>query len=188
MSGRAKVGRKSIHSPTLLSIVVSALLIAIAVIRIFSYSRTTVLGEIVKNSPLHFVGYEATSYLNTQFLKIIATPSIVAMQYLIFRALNWTHTRNLPDSMNVAHRRLDFRSPGLRFLLTSLITLHWVVIEAVKFSSPQSFYPYSALESRSLNMIVLLCSQLIAFLAMKYLCFEPLFKEAGYSPSERNAT
>ncbi len=176
-----RIGSRSIHLPAFLSVSISALLVLVAVVRMMSYSRATFLGEIVERSPLRFLGYQPSSYMNTQFLKIIATPCMVAMQYFIFRYLNWSHTRKAPPDVDVELRRLDFESPWLRLVLTSLVTLHWVVIEAVKFANAEDFYPYSALEDRGLNMYVLLCSQAIAFLAMKYLHFGPLFEDGRKS-------
>jgi hypothetical protein len=41
----------------------------------------------------------------------------------------------------------------------------------------EDFYPFSPLESRAVNLIVLLASQLLAFWTMKYLSFDPIRKE-----------
>jgi hypothetical protein len=156
--------------PALVSIVVAVVLILIASLRFASYFRSSQLGELIGTSAFQFVAYRPSVYLNVQFFKLLATPSVVAGQYLLFRLLNRGH--------NDPRRYLDFESPWLRLVLTSIVTLNWILIESAKFSNSETFYPYSQLESQSMNICVLLVSQLLAFVGMKYFCFSPLLSPA----------
>jgi hypothetical protein len=71
---------------------------------------------------------------------------------------------------------MDFKSPTLRLIITTVISLHWVVMEFVKYRT-EDFYPFSSLESPVANALVLLASWALAFWGMKYLSFEPLFRD-----------
>jgi hypothetical protein len=153
---------------------VAALLVLIGLVRFLSYLKTASIGDAVLASPLGFLGYRPSSHLNVQFFKILATPTIVALVYFIFRVLNRRFDRLVGAAATPGDGKLDFRSPWRRLLLTTLATLHWLVLEWLKFSSPDSFYPYSPLEDRGVNVLVLLVSQGVAFLGMKYLSFAPL--------------
>ena len=88
MLKRLRVAGGSIRLPAHISVAISALLVLIAALRMVSYSRATPFGDLVRNSPLRLLAYKPGSYLDVQFFKIIATPTLVAMQYFLFRALN----------------------------------------------------------------------------------------------------
>jgi hypothetical protein len=168
--------RRRIDGAALASVSVSAALVAVAVLRILSYSRAGAVGDWIRESFLAVAAYRPDSVASVRFFKILATPSMVAVQYFLFRALNRGHRVAAIDSRPPPDRTLDFRSPWLRLVLTSVVSLHWVVIEWAKFST-EGFYPYSPLESPWINAVVLLVSQALAFWGMKYLSFAPLFKE-----------
>jgi hypothetical protein len=167
----------------LISVGVCAALVFVGLIRMLSYSLG-VAGDILRDSAFGFLCYDPGSVLNVRFFKILATPTFVAAIYFLFRWRN----RGLPSSSGAAgprgFKRLDFRSPVLRGLLTSLITAQWLLIEWWKFNQ-EGFYPWSALESRAINIGVLIASQLIAFWGMKYLCFEPVSGEAPIDSRDR---
>lgn len=163
-AGAAGRGRAALNWPAVASVV----LIVVGAARLFSYSRATALGDFVRASPLGPIAYSPTEVWNAQYFKILATPSIVAMQYLLFRFLN------RGAGPGPSWRTVDFRSPWLRLLLTSLATAHWAVIELTKFAHPEHFFPWSPIESRTVNFAVLLVGQALSFVGMKYLSFEPL--------------
>jgi hypothetical protein len=165
---------RRINTAALASIAASAVLVAVAMVRMLSYSRTGAVGTWVRESFLGAVAYQPDSIASVRFFKILATPSVVAVQYFLFRALNRGHRANDPGTR--ADRTLDFRSPWLRLVLTSVVSLQWVVIEWAKFRT-EAFYPWSPLESPWVNALVLLLGQALAFWGMKYLSFEPLFKD-----------
>jgi hypothetical protein len=168
--------RRRINPAALASISVSAALVLVAVVRMLSYSRTGEVGAWVRESFLGGLAYRPDSLASVRFFKILATPSIVAVQYFLFRALNRGHRVTAIDPRARVDRKLDFRSPWLRLVLTTLISLQWVVIEWAKFSA-ERFYPNSPHESAWVNAGVLLASQALAFWGMKYLSFDPLFKD-----------
>jgi hypothetical protein len=157
------------------SIGVCSALVFIGLVRLLSYSQGAT-GDFVRHSPLGFLCYNPDSLLNARFFKILATPSVIAMVYFFFR---WRNARGLfyPGSAKFDDfHRLDFRSPLLRGILTSVVTIHWVGMEWWKFHV-EGYYPWSPLESRSVNIWVLLTSQALAFWGMKYLSFKPIFKD-----------
>ncbi len=166
------------HRPALVSVVVAGALVLVAVVRLLSYSRGSGLAGWLQESALGFLAYRPDSAASVRFFKILATPSVVAGQYFLFRLLNHLHSRNLPPGYDAAHRRIDFRPAGARLALTTLVTLHWVVIEWYKFGGPDR-YPFSPLERPAINAVVLLLSQAVAFFGMKYLSFEPLLRQRG---------
>jgi hypothetical protein len=131
------------------------------------------IGDVVRGSPFAFLCYSSDSYVNVQFFKLLATPSVVAGIYFFFRLRN----AGLPASRAAAGRgrahRLDFESPLLRLILITVVTLHWVAMEWWKFNV-EGFYPWSPLESRWLNLVVLFASGALSFWGMKYLSFDPL--------------
>ena len=94
------------------------------------------------------------------------------MIYFVFRALNRGHRVELPGYTG-PDRRIDFESPWLRLLLTTVATLHWVPLEYSKFTS-SDFYPSSPLEDLTTNIVVLLASQVLTFFGMRYLSFNAL--------------
>jgi hypothetical protein len=116
------------------------------------------------------VGYDPERVWNAQFFKIVATPTVVAGVYFFFR---W---RNRGRPTHRSSDRLNFESPLLRGIITTVITLHWLAMEWWKFNV-EGFYPWSPLENRALNIGVLLLSQAVAFIGMKYLSFEPVFEK-----------
>ena len=155
-----------------MSVPVCIVFVCIGLIRLLSYS-TGPIGDFVRSSFVGFLGYDPASYLNAQFFKLLATPTVVAAICFFFRWRN----RRIPSSplaagLERAHR-LDFKSPVLRLILTTVITLHWLAMEWWKFNV-EGFYPWSELESRAVNIIVLIASQGLAYWGMKYLSFDEL--------------
>jgi hypothetical protein len=129
---------------------------------------------------LGFLCYDPTSRFNVQFFKILATPTVVALIYFGFRWRN-AGAPSYPDAPALSRfNRIDFKSPKLRGLLTSLVTLHWFLMEWWKFNV-DGFYAWSELESRWLNIGVLIVSQALAFWGMKYLSFEPVSSDGSHS-------
>lgn len=163
------------HKSALLSIVICAILALIGVVRVMSYSRGTLLGELAGWPLLSYLAYQPSSYASAQFFKIIATPSVVAGIYFLIRMRNRSYRRMSPDSYEIHGGKIDFKSVWLRLILTSVISFHWVVMELVKYHA-EDFYPFSSLESPFVNALVLLASWAIAFWGMKYLSFEPVFR------------
>jgi hypothetical protein len=98
---------------------------------------------------------------------------MVALIYFLFRWRNKQAPTYPGSGGRGRFHRLDFRSPVLRAVLTIVITLHWVAMEWWKFNT-EDFYPWSELESRWLNLGVLLAGQALSWWAMKYLRFEPV--------------
>jgi hypothetical protein len=164
--------QKNVH--VMASIGVCGVLVFVGLIRLLSYSLGAA-GDAVRHSVLGFLGYNPDSLFNAQFFKILATPAVVGLIYFFFR---WRNT-GVPSYSSSAKfdrvHRLDFESPVLRGILTSAITVHWLAIEWWKFNV-DGFYPWSALESRWLNIGVLIVSQTLAFWGMKYLSFDPISK------------
>lgn len=158
-----KSGR--VNKSVLASVAACSMLIGIGLLRLASYSHGG-LGDVARGSILGVIAYNPDSLASAQFFKILATPVVVAGVYFFFR---WRNVGR-PSS------RLDFKSPLLRGVLTTVITLHWVVMEWWKFNV-EGFYPWSPLEGRVVNIAVLLASQAVAFLGMKYLSFEPIYME-----------
>jgi len=153
---------------------VCAVLVFVGIVRMLSYSEG-MMGDIVRHSILGPLCYNPDSVISAQFFKILATPSAVALIYFFFRWRN-AGAPSYPGARRDSVHRLDFRSPVLRAILTSVITLHWLGMEWWKFNV-DGFYPWSPLESRWLNTGVLIASQALAFWSMKYLSFEPISKD-----------
>ncbi len=150
------------------SVLVCALLLCVGLVRLVSYSRGA-FSNLVCGSAIGFLCYDPASLLNAQFFKIVSTPTIIAGIYFFFR---W---RNAGRPGGRFDERLDFKSPLLRGILTTTITLHWFALEWWKFNA-EHFYPWSPLEGRWVNVAVLVASQLLAFWGMKYLSFDPIFR------------
>ncbi len=159
--------------PALISVVVCGLLLAVGLLRLVSYWPESALGSWLRGSPLSWAAYDPDRAWNVQFFKIIATPTVVAGMYFIFRLLNRGHRVRVPGYEFDDSRQIDFRSPWVRLILTTVVSLHWIPIEYAKFQS-ENFYPYSALENARLNVVVLLASQALAFWGMRFLSFDPL--------------
>ena len=175
----SRTTRSRVHLPTLLSLAVAWLLIAVGAVRALSYVRggpLAPLGELVRESWLGWLAYRPHVAADVRYFKILATPSVVAAQYLVFRWLNRGHRRGFLDEEELRRRRLDFGSPWLRLALTSLVSAHWLVLELFKFGS-DDFYPSSPLEDPRINLAVLIAGQVLAFRGMKHLSFEPLLVE-----------
>lgn len=160
------------------SLFVATLLVAVGAIRLLSYSTSGEIAGRLRSSFLGFLAYDPDSLFSVRFFKIVATPSVVAGMYLVFRLLNRIHADPLLDPAVNRSRRLDFSSPVLRLVLTTLVSLQWIPLELVKHGSAD-FYPNSALESIRINAVVLLVSQVLAFWGMKHLSFEPLREPPG---------
>jgi hypothetical protein len=148
------------------SIVVCFALVVVGLVRLASYSKGA-LGGLVAGIPM---GYNPEAAWNAQFFKIAATPTVVAVVYFFFR---W---RNRGRPVGRMYDRIDFRPALLRGIITTVITLHWLVMEWWKFNI-EGFYPFSPLENRTVNIGVLLLSQAVAFFGMKYLSFDPVFDQ-----------
>lgn len=157
-----------------------AVLALAGTVRLLSYTHGA-WGEFVRRSFLSVFAYKPDSPADVRFFKILATPSVVAVIYFFFRWRNSSAPSHLGAIPFDRVHRLDFESPILRGVLTTVITLHWLAIEWWKFNV-EGFYPWSALENRALNIVVLLVGQAIAFWGMKYLSFDPIFV-----PDERPA-
>jgi hypothetical protein len=157
----------SMDRRVIVSVVICASLIFIGVVRLLSYSRG-VVGDVVRHSFVGFLCYDPESSINAQYFKVLATPSVVAAIYFFFRWRNGQRPRG-----RVSIDGLDFRSPVLRGFLTSVVTLHWLAMEWWKFHV-EGFYPWSPLESRWLNIGVLVVGQVVTFWGMKYLSFGPV--------------
>jgi hypothetical protein len=163
---------RTINRRALVSVAVCALLVAVGVVRLLSYYGDGVSGAI-QHSSMSFLAYKPSEYVNVQFFKVLATPSVMALVYFLFRARNQGYGLRQGTIRHEGYRHIDFKSPWLRLILTSLVTLHWLPMEWYKFHTP-GFYPWSPLENPTVNLVVLLCGQVIAFWGMKYLSFEPL--------------
>jgi len=137
-----------------------------------SYSHGAT-GDFVRNSIFGFLCYNPDSLASAQYFKILATPSVVALIYFFFRWRNAGLPSYLGSEKFEHARRIDFKSPVLRLILTTVITVHWIGMEWWKFNV-EGFYPWSVLENRGLNIAVLIASQAIAFWGMKYLSFDPV--------------
>jgi len=159
----------------LVSIAVCGALVFVGIVRVLSYHQG-LPGDIIRSSPLRVLCYDPGSLLSAQFFKLLATPTVVALIYFFFRWRNsgapaHLHSPSL-DSIHI----LDFKAPLLRIILTTVITVNWLGMEWWKFNS-EGFYPWSELENRSLNVVVLIVSQALSFWAMKYLSFQPIVKD-----------
>jgi hypothetical protein len=150
----------------IVSVAVCAALVAVGVVRFLSYSQGT-LGDTLRQSIVGFLCYNPASRISAQYLKILATPVVVAGFYFFFR---W---RNATAPSYFGRPRLDFKSPLLRIILTTIVTLHWLGMEWWKFHV-EGFYPGSPLEHRWLNVGVLIVGQAFTFWSMKFLSFAPL--------------
>lgn len=171
---KGKMTERTVNRRALVSVSVCALLVVVAVVRLLSYFGGGVNG-VIRHASMSFLAYEPSSYVNVQFFKILATPSVIALVYFLFRARNQGYRLRPGTIQHTGYRHIDFKSPWLRLILTSLVTLHWLPMEWYKFHTPD-FYPWSPLENPAVNIVVLLCGQVIAFWGMKYLSFEPLFR------------
>ena len=169
-------GTRRVNAGAAVSVLVALVLVAIGAVRLLSYSTTGDLADGLRSSFLSFLTYAPDSLFSVRFFKVVATPSVVAGMYLMFRLLNRIHADPLVDLEVNLRRRLDFSSPVLRLVLTTLVTLQWIPLELVKRGSAD-FYPNSPLESIHVNAAVLLLSQALAYQGMKYLSFEPLLVE-----------
>jgi hypothetical protein len=167
--------------PALASVLVCGGLLAVGLVRILSYSETNPLAARLRESALGFLSYQPDAFWSVRFFKIVATPVLVAVIYFVFRALNRGHRVRLPGH-DAPDRRIDFSSPWLRLVLTTVATLHWVPLEYMKFTT-DDFYPSSPLEHLTTNVVVLLASQALAFFGMRRLSFDPLLAEATDTPA-----
>ena len=163
---------RQINRGTVTSIALCAALVCVGFVRMLSYSQGPA-GDFVRHSFLGILSYDPSSRLNAQFFKILATPAVVAGIYFFFRWRNaGVPTLSPAPAFDRAHR-LDFESWALRGILTSVITLHWLAMEWWKFHV-EGFYPWSELESRWLNVAVLIASQALAFWGMRRLSFDAI--------------
>lgn len=169
-----KIGPKSINIKVLAAFLTCTLLIIIGIVRILSYSKGAFVSRMIEDTFFHHFAYRPENYFNVSFFKIIATPSITALIYLLFRGLNKGGDYNGKHKINNEWRIISFKPLTFRFLLVSMITLCWLPIEVMKFHFENEFYPYSTLENPLLNLIVLTLSGVLCFFLMKYLPFEPL--------------
>lgn len=166
----------------LVSVAVCAVLLLIGFVRFLSYSQG-VVGEMVRGSALACLAYNPDSVVSTRLFKVLATPSVVAIIYFFFRWRNAGIPFYPATPVFYSAGRLDFESPLLRAILTSIVTLGWFVLEWFKFHVP-GFYPDSPLEHPWINVAVLLAGQAVTFWAMKHLSFARLVTPAS-RPSRR---
>lgn len=167
-----------INKSALVSILVCAVLVVIGIVRVMSYSHGTFWGGLAGESFLSFLAYKPDSYTSTHFFKILATPSIVAAIYFLVRVRNRAYHKTSPLSYEKHGGRMDFESRVLRLAITAVISLHWAVMEIIKYRT-EDFYPFSPAENPAVNALVLLAGWALAFWGMKYLSFEPLVKESS---------
>ena len=144
-----------------------------------SYSFGTLWGNFVRQSFLSFLAYQPENPASFHFFKILATPSVVAAIYFLIRLRNRSYQKSSPVSYERHGGRMDFESPLLRLVITSVISLHWVVMEIIKYRA-EDFYPFSPLESPAVNAVILLAGAILAFFGMKYLSFEPMIASGSY--------
>ncbi|MEJ2722767.1 MAG: hypothetical protein P8181_16765 [bacterium] len=170
---------RKINPGAVVSVSVCIVLIVVGLIRLASYSRGAV-ADVLRGSVVGFLCYDPDSRLNAQFFKLLATPTVVAGVYFFFRWRNAGRSSVLGAAGRDLGYRLDFESPLLRGILTSVITVHWFAMEWWKFHV-EGFYPWSPLENPLLNLAVLIASQAVAFFGMKYLSFDPVATEAARS-------
>ncbi len=130
-------------------------------------------GRWLQDSWFGFLAYQPDSAASVRYFKFLATPSVVAVQYFLFRFLNRGH-RPPVDLPHASARIMDFKPLWLRVVLTTLVTANWLLIEVFKFAGREEFYPYSPLEDATINLVVLGVSQVVSIVAMKYLAFGPL--------------
>lgn len=164
-----------------ISICVCAILGFVGLVRLLSYSQGST-GDFVRHSFVGFLCYNPASLINAQYFKILATPSVVALIYFFFRWRNAGAPSYLGAIRFDRVHRLNFESKILRGILTTVITIHWIGMEWWKFNV-EGFYPWSKLESHSMNIWVLIASQALAFWGMKYLSFEPITRDS--SPEQK---
>jgi hypothetical protein len=169
---------KQLDLHALLSTLACIGLLGVGAVRVLSYSRTNPISIGLRESALGWLTYQPDVPWSVRLFKLIATPVLVAMVYFVFRALNLGHRVRLPGHDVRDDRRIDFASPWLRLILTTVVTLHWIPLEYMKFTR-EDFYPNSPLESVTINVIVLLTGQALAFLGMRYLSFDPLVRDTG---------
>jgi len=172
------VGSRRLNLSALFSVVIAALLCMIGVIRMLSYSRGSAVTLWLLDSPLAAIAYRPDVPWSVRLFKVVSTPVIAAGFYFLFRLLNRAAMSTLPGAAVDESRRIDFVSPWTRIVLTSVISLHWIPIEFMKFRS-DGFYPNSSFEDPWINFAVLAVSQLLAFVGMRYLSFEPLVRESA---------
>lgn len=165
--------------PALVSIAVCAALALVGLVRLVSYSEGAA-GTIVRHSIVGFLAYNPASVLSTRVFKILATPSVVSLIYFFFRWRNAGVSVYRGGASIRRANRLDFSSPVLRGIVTTVITIHWLALEWLKFHVA-GFYPWSPLEVAPLNVGLLVLSQALSFTGMKYLSFEPLSRP-GLTP------
>ena len=159
-----------------ISILMSAFLCGIGIVRMLSYSRGSGITLWLLDSPLSPLAYQPDVVWSVRFFKVISTPVVASGLYFLFRLLNRGAVSSLPGATIDPSRRIDFVSPWTRLALTTVVSLHWIPIEYMKFQSTD-FYPSSRLENPWVNIGVLAVSQLLAFVGMRYLSFEPLVSD-----------
>ena len=169
-----KIGPRSINIKVLAAFFTCTLLVIIGIVRILSYSKGALVSDIIEDTFFHHLAYRPENYFNVSFFKIIATPSITALIYFLFRGLNKECSYTEEHRINNEWRRISFKPPTFRLLLVTMITLCWLPVEVMKLHFEHEFYPYSTLENPLLNLIVLAFSGVLCFFLMKYLSFEPL--------------
>ncbi len=169
-----QVNKKIINLNVLLSCFICLILIIIAITRNLSYSPNSWFVQMVKDTPLYFFTYQPDNYYNVQFIKILATPSIIAILYFLFRDMNNQYIGTGKFVTSEVWHKIDFSPVWFRVILTTVITVCWIPMEAIKFYYRENFYPFSVLEDQVVNIIVLLCGQLISIVFMQHLSFKQL--------------
>ena len=165
------VGRRLINLPVITSFLICISLIIIGIVRNISYLPGNPFLQIIEKTPLHLFTYQPENYFNIHFIKILATPAIVALIYFLFRSVNDNKSFKSIKNVKFNHEIIDFSSFTFRLTLTTMITICWLIMEIIKFNLRERFYPYSDLENPVLNIMVLIAGQVITIIFMKLLSF-----------------
>ena len=168
-------GKNLINVKVLCALIICLSLIIIGAIRILSYSRGSIISELVEDTIFYHFAYLPEDQFNVTFIKILATPSLIALIYFLLRGLNNKYIKALRYRIINRRDKVNFKPFMFRLQLIVMITLCWIPIELLKFYLKNEFYPYSSLEDPFLNFLILVVGGIITLVLMKYLPFEPLF-------------
>jgi len=169
-----KIGNILINKRVLSAFIICSILIFAGAVRILSYLRGSFVSQIIGDTFLQCLAYQPESYFNVSFFKILATPSVIACIYFLFRGLNGKYDDVSRLKIIDEWRKVNFNSGIFRFWLVLMISLCWIPIEVIKFNFKDTFYPYSKLENPVTNSIVLAAGGILCYFLMKYLPFNKL--------------
>ena len=88
MGKSIKIGNILINKRVLSAFIICSILIFAGAVRILSYLRGSFVSQIIGDTFLQCFAYQPESYFNVSFFKILATPSVIACIYFLFRGLN----------------------------------------------------------------------------------------------------